>query len=356
MINQLRYVTKKLQGQTLNEASEGSGSGKVGSEERDSGTESDDEQPYEEPEPGSEMSSEVSSGCSVRSRPTSQTSTDTLTCDDLPMAGDAPDMPPPSTIPQSSVSSSTGPYHHPPHLHHHHHHHHHLHHSHHHPHPGRRARTPRHPHPSLRTPDPPRESPALESPIEPFLDSAFVSDCDACDPVEHHSSEEELETLTGSWSRETGPPEKRKWSQVARLSLTDSGSSDEEVCVLTTGSRPPVQFRTSPPLEAHKPLRSVSPPTKMLSLASSGRENLLSAGGATGGSGSPEGATGSSEGGSTPRAEGGARAASPRKRHRQTPRPHQMHRPCLDFEKMQQMKNRAVTQWRNGGELSLSFC
>ncbi|KAK7077944.1 hypothetical protein SK128_007765 [Halocaridina rubra] len=282
------------------------------------------------------MSSEVSSGCSVRSRPTSQTSTDTLTCDDLPMAGDAPDMPPPSTVPSSSVSSSTGPYHHPPHLHHHHHHHHHLHHSHH-PHPGRRARTPRHLHPSLRTPDPPRESPALESPIESFLDSAFVSDCDACDPVEHHSSEEELETLTGSWSRETGPPEKRKWSQVARLSLTDSGSSDEEVCVLTTGSRPPVQFRTTPPLEAHKPLRSVSPPTKMLSLASTGRESLLSTGGATGTCGSPEGASGSSEGGSTPRAEGGARAASPRKRHRQTPRPHQMHRPCLDFEKMQQV-------------------
>ncbi|XP_042208806.1 barH-like 2 homeobox protein isoform X3 [Homarus americanus] len=349
MINQLRYVTRKLQGQTLNEASENSG--KVGSEDRDSGTESDDEQPYDDPEPGSEMSSEVSSGCSVRSRPTSQTSTDTLTCDDLPMAGDAPDMPPPSTIP-SAAPSSTGPYHHP-HLHHHHHHHHHLHHSHH-PHPTRRARTPRHPHPSLRTPDPPRESPALGSPIESFLDSAIVSDYDACDPVEHHSSEEELETLTGSWSRETGPPEKRKWSQVARLSLTDSGSSDEEVCVLTTGSRPPVQFRTSPPLEAHKPLRSVSPPTKMLSLASSGREGLLSTSGAGETSGSPGGA-GGSEGG-TPRAEGGARAASPRKRHRQTPRPHQMHRPCLDFEKMQQMKNRAVTQWRNGGELSLSFC
>ncbi|XP_063612479.1 barH-like 2 homeobox protein, partial [Penaeus indicus] len=306
MINQLRYVTRKLQGQTLNEASENSG--KVGSEDRDSGTESDDEQPYDDPEPGSEMSSEVSSGCSVRSRPTSQTSTDTLTCDDLPMAGDAPDMPPPSTIPSSSVPSS---YHHPQHLHHHHHHH--LHHSHH-PHPGRRARTPRHPHPSLRTPDPPRESPALESPIESFLDSAFVSDCDACDPVEHHSSEEELETLTCSWSRETGPPEKRKWSQVARLSLTDSGSSDEEVCVLTTGSRPPVQFRTSPPLEAHKPLRSVSPPTKMLGLASSGREGLVSASGGGDGRGSPGGGVGGSEGG-TPRAEGGARAASPRKRH-----------------------------------------
>lgn len=49
--------------------------------------------------------------------------------------------------------------------------------------------------------------------------------CDECDLVEHHSSEEELEPLTGSWQRESnGPPEKRKWSQVARLSLTDSGN------------------------------------------------------------------------------------------------------------------------------------
>lgn len=115
-----------------------------------------------------------------------------------------------------------------------------------------------------------------------------------------------------------------------------AGSSDEEVCVLTTGSRPPVQFRTSPPLEAHKPLRSVSPPTKMLGLASSGREGLVSASGGGDGRGSPGGGVGGSEGG-TPRAEGGARAASPRKRHRHTPRPHQMHRPCLDFEKMQQV-------------------
>ena len=48
--------------------------------------------------------------------------------------------------------------------------------------------------------------------------------CNECDLIEHHSSEEELEPLTGSWQRESnGPPEKRKWSQVARLSLTDSG-------------------------------------------------------------------------------------------------------------------------------------
>ena len=112
-----------------------------------------------------------------------------------------------------------------------------------------------------------------------------------------------------------------------------AGSSDEEVCGLTTGPRPPVQFRTSPPLEVHKPLRSVSPPTKVLSLANSGREGMSSSGGGET-SGSP--GVGGSDGG-TARAEGGARAASPRKRHRQTPRPHQMHRPCLDFEKMQQV-------------------
>ena len=160
------------------------------------------------------MSSEVSSGCSVRSRPTSQTSTDTLTCDDLPLGGDAPDMPPPNT---TNMPSTYHPHLHAP--------------SHSHSHHHRRARTPRHAHHgyTLRTPDPTREnqSPAnVESPGDAFLDSAFVSDCDACDPVEHHSSEEELETLTGSgsWQRETaGPPEKRKWSQVARLSLTDSG-------------------------------------------------------------------------------------------------------------------------------------
>jgi len=49
-------------------------------------------------------------------------------------------------------------------------------------------------------------------------------ECDECNFIENHSSEEELEPLTSSWRRDnTGPPEKRKWSQVARLSLTDSG-------------------------------------------------------------------------------------------------------------------------------------
>jgi hypothetical protein len=46
---------------------------------------------------------------------------------------------------------------------------------------------------------------------------------------------------------------------------------------------------------------------------------------------------------------------SPNKRHRSTPRPHNIQRPCLDFEKMQQIKTRVVTSWRQGTELSL-FC
>merc|ERR1712226_520366 len=47
---------------------------------------------------------------------------------------------------------------------------------------------------------------------------------------------------------------------------------------------------------------------------------------------------------------------SPSKRHRLTPRPHNIQRPCLDFEKMQQIKKRVVTSWRpQGAELSL-FC
>jgi len=46
---------------------------------------------------------------------------------------------------------------------------------------------------------------------------------------------------------------------------------------------------------------------------------------------------------------------SPNKRHRSTPKPQNIQRPCLDFEKMQQIKTKVVTSWRQGTELSL-FC
>lgn len=86
----------------------------------------------------------------------------------------------------------------------------------------------------------------------------------------------------------------------------------------------PVQFRTSPPVDAHKPGRSLSPPPKLFH--ASVRDPR------------------------PPRPRSRPRphplvdhldtdidalsACSPRKRHRP---PHRLPRPCLDFEKMQQV-------------------
>ncbi|KAJ1519534.1 hypothetical protein ONE63_004814 [Megalurothrips usitatus] len=166
-----------------------------------------------------------------------------------------------------------------------------------------------------------------------FLDSALPSDSDL--NYDHHSSEEELEVINCTIPQEPRQPpprsqsastlpEKRKWSQVTRsvtplddspageiLIPPSSGSSgDEEVQGLLAAMATPVRFRTSPPRDAHKPgQRSFSPPLKLFHLD-----------------------------------------VSPRKRHRQSTRPHHIQRPCLDFEKMQQMKARAVTSWRHTGE------
>ncbi|XP_063242712.1 uncharacterized protein LOC134542423 isoform X2 [Bacillus rossius redtenbacheri] len=205
-------------------------------------------------------------------------------------------------------------------------------------------------------------SPGPYQPTSPsfFVDSALPSD-------DHHSSEEELEVINSSQpvavacrASSVTVPEKRKWSQItadhrhaATIAASVScgnlapsggaaasaaarpapatpcpaaaaaaaaasapshdhscGSSDEEVQGLLSA---PVQFRTSPPLDARKPGRSLSPPPKLFHLCS---------------------------------AAAAAADVSPRKRHRHTPRP----RPCLDFEKMQQLKARSVTAWRHGGD------
>lgn len=130
-----------------------------------------------------------------------------------------------------------------------------------------------------------------------------------------------------------------------------------------------MQFRATPPLEVHKPLRTVSPPSKMLGLGSpphqtnsrvtaaatletsrnNSSETITSARSVRN---SNSGVLGSSRdasektsvsSNSNGRAEldgcvaGGLRAASPRKRHRHTPRHH--NRPSLDFEKMQQVRS-----------------
>lgn len=157
-----------------------------------------------------------------------------------------------------------------------------------------------------------------------FLDSALASDSDINN--DHHSSEEELEVINaGPKVSPPGPlglapraarsasvnalPEKRKWAEMslgsvggveARLCVTpglhSSGSSDDEVQGLLAAIGAPVQFRTSPPQDVLKPGKSLSPPPKLFHYE-----------------------------------------VSPRKRHRHMHRPHHLQRPCLDFEKMQQV-------------------
>ncbi|XP_063991014.1 bromodomain-containing protein 4A isoform X2 [Diachasmimorpha longicaudata] len=222
---------------------------------------------------------------------------------------------------------------------------------------------------------------------------------------DQHSSEEELEVINSPKAiasqgcRPATAPEKRKWSQVssnssaqghcsqtqqqssqseksqsqqtlgldvptivstssapvsrAGMEPAGSGSSDEEVQGLLGSSRSngsimsqPVQFRTSPPIDAHKPGRSLSPPPKLFHASTRDPRP-------------------------PPRPRSRPRhhphlyhhyyhhhyqietdvdslsACSPRKRHRP---PHRQPRPCLDFEKMQQLKARAVTTWRHGGD------
>lgn len=130
------------------------------------------------------------------------------------------------------------------------------------------------------------------------IDSALPSDSDHA--YDHHSSEEELEVINntsydevdddvilgseeaGSFLGDEDEPSdglvlrnssenKRKWSQVAanRLSVESTSSSDEEVQGLLRPLSTPVEFCTSPPVDAHKPSRSQSPPPKLFLFSSS---------------------------------------------------------------------------------------
>lgn len=147
-----------------------------------------------------------------------------------------------------------------------------------------------------------RSRSSLLTPASPFQDSAFPSDCDQ--GYDQHSSEEELEVINRAQPKHSTGQEKRKWSQVTpemgaghrRSSLLHtrtetSSSSDEDVRAT------PVQFITSPPSGTHRPAQIF------------------------------------------------LQEASPRKRHKNIAPP----RPCLDFEKMQQVRLKARA-WRHGGE------
>lgn len=212
-----------------------------------------------------------------------------------------------------------------------------------------------------------------------------------------------------------GPPgrasavEKRKWSEVDRsggggsqgLRAGSGSSGDEEVSGYMAGPYTPVQFCTSPPLNVYKPRRSQSPPPKLFHMAANAaataaglaaEARAMRGGGGTersGGAFRPRCIVPASGGaadsaaaasclallgearggiggdGEEDEIDGAAAAvedvaevehrSSPNKRQRATPRPHNIQRPCLDFEKMQQIKTRVVTSWRQGTELSL-FC
>uniref|UniRef100_A0A0A9YQW7 Transcription initiation factor TFIID subunit 11 n=1 Tax=Lygus hesperus TaxID=30085 RepID=A0A0A9YQW7_LYGHE len=185
-----------------------------------------------------------------------------------------------------------------------------------------------------------RSQSSLLTPASPyFLDSALPSDTDLDTAYDLHSSEEELEVINSSQpTRHTTGQEKRKWSQVTPDSVSRgtselgtaagccavhnhkgascvvgrcrtseaisccSASSDDEVVGLVAAMAAPVQFRTSPPRGTHRPHLAATAPHE----------------------------------------------PSPRKRHRNAAPP----RPCLDFEKMQQLQARSVTAWRHSGEPS----
>lgn len=210
---------------------------------------------------------------------------------------------------------------------------------------------------------------------------------------ENHSSEEELEEIITNKKPyvEILRDCKRKWTDLSqsdtscesdtefeepelrpqepsagndRSTSTSAGSSS---CDTPSGDEDhnhnhptPVQFSTSPPMDVHKPRRSLSPPPKLFGFQ--GTETEAGQGHvipevrpmSTSGLG-----TYSSSLGDLSRLEyeglerKGKKTISPRKRSR-TSRVQHIQRPCLDFEKMQQLRARAVS-WRHGGELSL-FC
>lgn len=181
-----------------------------------------------------------------------------------------------------------------------------------------------------------------------------------------HSSEEELEEII----TKKHLVYKRKWTEQSDTSNTESDQELEELVGGDRGTTPstgseegepdhnhnlvgrpgtPLQFSTSPPGGVHKPRRSLSPPdvgvqTQHFSLFR--REAGLS---------SSLGDLSRLDDGriDVEEEQGGKKTISPRKRSR-TSRVQHIQRPCLDFEKMQQLRARAVS-WRTGGELSL-FC
>lgn len=121
---------------------------------------------------------------------------------------------------------------------------------------------------------------------------------------------------------------------ISSVTFDCSASSDDEVQSLVGAqdSPLPLEFRTSPPEGAHRPTRSLSPPPKFF-LADC-RQDLAAPSAAAAMSTPAQHA----EPPAALSVANGNNIASPRKRHRHAHRSHhQIQRPCLDFEKMQQV-------------------
>jgi len=246
-------------------------------------------------------------------------------------------------------------------------------------------------------------------------DPVTVNHANTGDPGDHsgnHSSEEELEEINTNKKTYLEPERdcKRKWTDLSqsdascesdtefedpelRLELCDRGnivsngerststsagssscdtpgsvSGDEESHLNNSSTGPePVQFSTSPPIDVHKPRRSLSPPPFGFTNQSRNVVSTTSHLPHSISSNLPRSTSKlgnlrknlSSSLGDLTRIESenlerrNKKTISPRKKSR-TSRVHHIQRPCLDFEKMQQLRARAVS-WRHGGELSL-FC
>lgn len=179
-----------------------------------------------------------------------------------------------------------------------------------------------------------------------------------------HSSEEELEEIN---NLPNGLPN------------SNSSSSSMATPLPNESAATPVEFSTTPPNHVHKPRRSTSPspciplvheaattlpprPSSNDCGTGSGGTDHASLGDGHAPSGEASHAHSSLElrshdGNSIDRRNilvVERRTIASKKRYKQS-RIHHIQRPCLDFEKMQLLKTRAITSWRHGGELSL-FC
>ena len=174
---------------------------------------------------------------------------------------------------------------------------------------------------------------------------------DIMDPLDgNHSSEEELEEINKFEAGASAPLAAEALSSPSPLLPAPPALiNTTPVAVDTPMELQPVQFSTSPPtgVHVHKPRRSSSPPAKMFVFENGDSElnngfHIPAAGAGALAAGNGGAVSGRQQFSGDAKAERSAerrerrRTISPRKRYRQSRTQH-IQRPCLDFEKMQQV-------------------